>query len=109
MELELPDTLSRYFEAQNAHDAEGMTNCFAPDAMVRDEGRTYAGRDAIHEWKRETIARYGVSVRPLSCTASGGDLKVIARVEGNFPGSPADLTYAFTLDADGLIRALEIH
>jgi ketosteroid isomerase-like protein len=109
MEPELPDTLSRYFAAQNEQDAERMTRCFAPDAVVRDEGRTYAGRDAIREWKRDTIARYGVSVRPLSSTAGGSVLTVVARVEGNFPGSPADLTYAFTLGADGLIRALEIH
>ena len=106
---QLPDTLLRYFAAQNDHDAEGMTACFAPDAEVRDEGRTYLGRDAIRDWKLETIAKYGVSVRPLSASLKDGALAVTVRVAGNFPGSPADLDYAFIMDGSGLIRRLEIH
>jgi hypothetical protein len=39
----------------------------------------------------------------------GLSVTVIANVSGNFPGSPADLTYAFVLDDAGLIRELEIH
>lgn len=103
------DNLSRYFAAQNDHDAEGMTNCFAPEAVVRDEGRTYVGRDAIREWKLDTIAKYGVTAEPLSAKAGADCITVVVRVEGNFPGSPADLTYDFTFDASGLIQTLEIH
>jgi len=106
---ELPDTLVRYFAAQNAHDAERMTACFAPDATVRDEGRTYVGRGAIRDWKLETIAKYGISIRPLNPTAEGQRVTVVAKVTGNFPGSPAELIYQFILDDEGLIRDLEIH
>ncbi len=105
----LPDTLIRYFAAQNSHDAEGMTACFAPDAEVRDEARAYVGRDAIRRWKVETIAKYGISIEPLAATENDDTLSVIAKVTGNFPGSPADLAYDFVLDGSGLIRLLAIH
>jgi hypothetical protein len=108
VELELPDRLSRYFAAQNKHDVEGMTDCFAADAVVRDEGQTYSGHTAIREWKLDTIAKYGVSVRPLKSTGRCDGLTVLARVQGDFPGSPVNLTYDFALGPDGLIRALEI-
>jgi hypothetical protein len=105
----MPDNLLRYFAAQNSHDADGMTACFSPEAEVRDEAHTYVGRDAIRRWKAETIAKYGISIEPLAATDLGDMLTVIARVTGNFPGSPADLTYDFVLDGSGLIRRLAIH
>lgn len=109
MAATLPVNLNRYFAAQNDHDADGMTAAFAQDAEVHDEGRTYVGRKAIREWKKDTIAKYGVTVQPLTSSQSGSLLTVVARVAGNFPGSPADLTYDFVLDQAGLIQKLEIH
>ena len=109
MQPKLPAILDRYFAAQNALDAEAMAACFAPDARVRDEGQDYGGREAILEWKRATIAKYGISIAPLEVSAGEGSAVVIARVAGNFPGSPADLTYSFGFSEDGLIDRLEIH
>ena len=109
MTLTLSQNLNRYFAAQNDHDAEGMVACFAPDAQVRDEGRDYAGRDAILQWMKDTIAKYGISIEPLSQTEEGDTTTVVARVAGNFPGSPADLSYAFGLREDGLIQTLRIN
>ena len=109
MSLELPDPLPRYFAAQNALNAEAMTACFAPDAEVHDEGGTYLGRDAIRGWKEDTVARYGVSIEPLEVSKGDDKTVVVARVAGNFPGSPTNLTYSFGLSPDGLIRALDIH
>jgi ketosteroid isomerase-like protein len=43
----LPDILHRYFAAQNAHDIEALVACFAPDAVVRDEGKDIIGTQAI--------------------------------------------------------------
>ena len=109
MTLTLPKTLDRYIAAQNAHDVDGMVACFAPDARVRDEGRDYSGHDEIREWKRETIAKYGISIEPLSQKEDGETATVVARVTGNFPGSPANLTYNFGIGQDGLIKTLNIH
>ncbi len=109
MPLDLPDPLPRYFAAQNALDAEAMVACFAPDAEVHDEGGTYAGRDQILGWKRDTIAKYAISIEPLEANEKDGGMVVVARVAGNFPGSPANLTYRFGLSPDGFIRTLDIH
>jgi hypothetical protein len=108
MPLDLPKPLPRYFAAQNALDAEAMVACFVPDAEVHDEGGTYVGRDAILGWKRDTIAKYGISIEPLEVSEKDGKPVVVARVAGNFPGSPADLTYRFGVSPDGLIRTLDI-
>lgn len=107
MAADLPDILKRYYAAQNAHDVEAMVACFAPDAHVHDEGRDHRGRAAIRGWKRETSAKYRVAVEPLRVTEHGGRTLVVARVSGTFPGSPAELTYAFTF-CGGLIGTLGI-
>lgn len=108
MQPDLPDILRRYYAAQNAHDIDAMAACFAPDVHVRDEGRDYDGRDAARAWKRETSAKYHVHAEPLTVREEGGETVVVARVAGDFPGSPADLDYRFGLSADGLIATLRI-
>jgi hypothetical protein len=108
MSLDLPDPLPRYFAAQNALDADAMVACFAPDADVQDEGHTYSGREAILGRKHATIAKYGIAIVPLAISEEDGRAIVVARVTGNFPGSPADLTYRLGLSPDGLIRTLDI-
>src|SRR4030095_15146851 len=107
--LTLSKTLDSYFAAQNAHDVEGMVTCFSPDARVSDESRDYSGRDKIREWKRETVAKYGISIEPLSLSEEGGTLTIVGRVTGNFPGSPANLTYECGLGEGGLVQTLNIH
>lgn len=105
----LPDPIPRYFAAQNALDEDMMMDCFAPDAVVHDEGGTYIGRKAIRAWKHNIIAKYGISIDPLEASQKDDNTVVVARVAGNFPGSPANLTYTFGVSLDGLIRTLDIH
>ena len=106
--MTLPGPLNRYFVAQNAHDVDAMTACFAADATVLDEDRTYRGRDAIRGWKVDTLARYAPSVEPLEAQDRDGIYNVTVKVSGTFPGSPIHLTYRFSLDPEGLIRTLEV-
>lgn len=104
----LPDTLNRYYAAQNAHDLDTMVACFAPDAVVRDEDRDIIGTAAILAWKEETSAKYQVMVEPLDCRTEGDRTVVVAEVSGTFDGSPANLTYRFGFADDGRIGVLEI-
>ena len=108
MNQTLPAVLERYYAAQNAHDIEALVACFAPDAVVHDEGEDIVGTAAIRAWKEKTSAKYQVTVEPLECRDESGTTIVVARVSGTFPGSPADLTYRFGLTEDGLIGALEV-
>ena len=108
MSLNLPVILDRYFAAQNAHDIDAMVACFAADAAVRDEGREHVGSEAIRAWKMETSAKYRITAAPIDSRKEGDRTVVMVKVSGNFPGSPANLTYRFGFSADGQIGALEI-
>lgn len=107
MSLTLPKAVSNYLAAVEAKDAEMLTLCFADDAIVHDEGRDYRGLDAIRSWKKETQTKYKYVMQPLDASVSGKTMKLRARLTGDFPGSPADVDYTFTL-ANGKITSLEI-
>jgi SnoaL-like protein len=104
MSIQLPPAIDLYVKAENAGDVQAMSECFAPNATVRDEGRTYEGLAAIKEWKAETKRKYKHAVAPLEIT--GTVLK--AKLSGSFPGSPVILEFRFVLGG-GKIVSLEIH
>lgn len=55
----------------------------------------------------EAKARYQHNTAPIQAEEDGAATKVRVTVTGNFPGSPAVLTFAFHLDGDRITR-LEI-
>lgn len=105
--MNLPPPIQTYFNADRSGDGEALLGCFRSDAVVTDEGRVYAGRAAIDGWWRAAKTRYKHHAEPLDASGTVGAATVRARVTGDFPGSPAELTFAFRLEA-GLIAALEI-
>jgi hypothetical protein len=107
MSIELPAPIAGYFAAENSDDAEALTTCFLPDAVVRDEGRRIQGITAIKAWKREGKAKYQHKIKVISAAETGGETIVRGLVSGNFPGSPIELAFAFVLDGER-IAALEV-
>ncbi|MBX9840872.1 MAG: nuclear transport factor 2 family protein [Xanthobacteraceae bacterium] len=107
MTVQLPAPLDIYFTSENAHDPGGIDRCFAPNATVRDEKRTIAGRAAIRNWRTETGERYRHTVEPLAWDERDGKIIVTARISGQFPGSPINLDHIFVVEA-GMIESLEI-
>ncbi|BBK44333.1 polyketide cyclase [Allostella vacuolata] len=107
MAIALPDPIARYFASETAPDRPAVEGCFAPDATVRDEGRSIRGIDAILEWRAEAIRKYAHTSRPVGLVERDGRTVVAAEVAGNFPGSPVTLDHVFEL-ADGRIRSLKI-
>lgn len=106
MSVTLPKPIADYFAA-DAQDGSAIARCFAADAVVIDEKRTHQGREAITQWKAEASTKYDYTSEPIA-SAQQGDLTVVtARVTGNFPGSPVNLRYAFTLAGQEISR-LEI-
>ena len=105
--MNLPPPLAAYFAAEATADTEALASCFAADAIVRDEGRTMVGLDAIEGWKRDSKAKYQYSVEPLGVSWLGATVKVPVRLTGRFPGSPIEVTYDFVLAGDK-IASLEI-
>jgi len=106
MPIKLPKPIAAYFAA-DARSREAVADCFTADATVIDERKTYRGREAIGAWKAASTAKYSYVTEPTAIRSEGGQSTITARVTGNFPGSPVDLHYNFTLDGDAISR-LEI-
>ena len=107
MAIELPKPIAGYFEADKRPSAETITACFTPAAVVRDEGHTYAGRNAIRRWKDQSSAKYNYTAEPFSIADEDGRIVVACHLVGDFPGSPVDLRYFFVLNGEK-IAELEI-
>jgi hypothetical protein len=105
-QLILPEPIAAYFAADKKT-PEAVARCFTAQAVVKDEGRTYTGLDAIEAWKAAASSRYTYTTEPFALDREPGFQVVRARLTGSFPGSPVDLRYRFALER-GLISSLEI-
>src|ERR1700745_1213112 len=92
MNMTLPPPLAAYLNAGPTDDTASLANCFAADAVVRDEGRTIEGLKAIQTWKKDTKASYQYNVEPLDLSQDGATVTMRAKLTGSFPGSPVELT-----------------
>ena len=107
MSMELPKPVAAYFAGSNAHDAGACVACFTDDAVVRDEGLEWRGAAAVRAWKEEVTRKYRPAAEVIAVAEADGKTIVTGRVSGDFPGSPVDLRYAFTLAGEKISR-LEI-
>ncbi|HST31174.1 MAG TPA: nuclear transport factor 2 family protein [Chthoniobacterales bacterium] len=103
----LPKPIALYMEAENSGDVNLFDQCFALDARVRDESETHKGLAPIKKWKAETKKKYQHTVDPLSVSEKNGKFIVTNKLTGNFPGSPIELDFVFTLEGDKIV-SLEI-
>jgi ketosteroid isomerase-like protein len=107
MSIHVPSPIAAYIKAENAHDAQAVAACFTDEAVVRDEGKTIEGRAAIRAWKVDTSKKYSATISPSAVEAHPHGFLVAAIVSGDFPGSPLEMKFDFTL-AGERIAALEI-
>ena len=97
--VNLPPPIAAYFEA-DSHDADRVAQCFTQNAVVIDEGREHRGRAAIARWKAGATAKYHYTSEPVGIETTETERTVTARLVGDFPGSPVNLRYHFTLEDD---------
>lgn len=98
MTIRLPAAIAEYFETD--YSSSVSANCFASDAVVKDEGKTYIGREVIRGWMIESWEKYAAIATPISVDVIGNETVVTAHTVGNFPGSPLNLRFHFTLNGD---------
>ncbi len=103
--LTLPEPVAAYFAAE--HKPEALARCFTSQAVMKDDGHTYVGVDAIKAFMAAASAKYSATSIPFASEREDGFQIVRAKVTGNFPGSPIDFSYRFRLER-GLIASLEI-
>ena len=104
---ELPAVILDYFTAANDGRIEDATRCFAENAHVHDENNDHIGHPAIRKWVADTTREFQPNTNLLRAIENNGTLVATATVTGNFPGSPVDLNFSFTLTA-GRIAILSI-
>jgi hypothetical protein len=107
MAVKLPKSIEDYFAADRDDGTDAVTVCFTEDAIVKDEGKTHIGLDAIRAWKEGSVKKYRYTVEPFFIATENGKTLVISHLVGNFPGSPVDLRYFFVL-VNEKITELEI-
>jgi hypothetical protein len=108
MSTVLPAPVARYFTTDR-NDSDALARCFTEDAVVTDEGRTHAGRDAIRAWKAASASAFTYTYESLAAEEHDGTIHVTSRVVGDFPGSPVDLRYVFALRGDAIASLVISH
>jgi uncharacterized protein (TIGR02246 family) len=99
--MAVPEVVTRYFEADARRDIDAVVALFADDAVVVDEGETWRGIDEIRAWRDGPASKYEYTTEVFDTEPTGEDGYVVTgRLEGNFPGGTADVTWRFTVDGD---------
>ncbi|MFD9670168.1 nuclear transport factor 2 family protein [Rhodococcus sp. NPDC059968] len=108
MTTAVPKVVTRYFEADARRDIDALVALFADDAVVIDEGQTRRGATEIRGWQTGAASEFEYTTEVLGVAADGEDHHLVtARLDGNFPGGTATLTFDFTVTGE-LISRLEI-
>jgi hypothetical protein len=107
MAINLPKSIQDYFDADRARSPDTVAAAFGESGMVKDKGKTHRGRDAIRDWMAAEDQQYSYTVEPFLVGTKGGKTEVAAHAVGDFPGSPIDLRFIFTL-VGNKIAELEI-
>lgn len=105
--MKFPPAIQTYFDADQELGGPAPLYAFSTDAIVKDEGKTIVGHEAIEAWWRAAKAQYQHTATPQEITEADDRITVTAEVSGQFPGSPAPLSFTFKLK-DDRIASLEI-
>ena len=100
MHIQLTPLTNRFVESMNAQDSAAFITCFAPEAVVEDEGRTHRGTAEIKAWIEEAFAKYQPVLEVASVTEMETGAVITGPVSGSFPGSPVVLNYHLTIAQD---------
>lgn len=105
MNPDLPPVIAAFFEATNTRQFAGFLSLFTADGHVNDEANDYHGA-GIAAWIEQATAETKPVVEVVEVSGDGGQRVVTADVSGNFPGSPVQLRYFFTLEDDKIATLL---
>ena len=101
----LPTTIRDYLAAHAAGDSADALVAFGPDAVVVDQGRTYRGADGVLDFLRSAGAEFDYTTTLVGYEPIGHHRWAVRnRLEGDFPGGIADLTYRFAIDGGRIVE-----
>lgn len=104
----LPAVLAEHLDAHAAHDIERELACYADDAVVTDDGRTYHGTEQIRAWLARASSEFSYTSELTAVRQDApGRWTATHHLEGDFPGGTVDLHYRYVL-RDALVTELVI-
>lgn len=106
--VELPATINTFLAAHAAGEARTAVRLFTDDAVVVDQDESFSGTESVLDFLQNAGSEFSYTTELITARRLD-DLHWVAvnRIEGNFPGNVADLSYRFTL-IDDLISQLTI-
>jgi ketosteroid isomerase-like protein len=108
----LPRVIADHVAAHNNHDPDALMATFAPDALLNDAKREFAGREAIRAWADKEIFGDNVTLAVERAYDQHGDIILRCRVDGDFDKTglpdPVILTYYFSLRNERITQAIII-
>ncbi|MCU1693369.1 MAG: hypothetical protein JWM64_2460 [Frankiales bacterium] len=102
-----PRVVQTWFAAHEAKQADAELATMTDDVVVIDQDQTYRGREAARAWINGSSRQFSCTTTVLTTACDGAATVVTARLEGDFPGGRADLSYRFDV-SDDHISALTI-
>ena len=110
---DLPPVVARHLAACNGRDIDAWVATFAPDALVNDVQREFAGAEAIRAFAAKEIFGDRVTFTPLRAVDRHGDITVHARTDGTYDKTglpdPLVLSLYFRLRDDRITQLIIIH
>jgi hypothetical protein len=110
-ERQLPQSITAFIEATNAHKSDEFLATLTESAIIRDEGQEYRGVSAIKEWSDEKYIGAKVTLNVVDVMNGNDKTIVTLKVDGNFDKTglpdPFLMDFHFTVDANK-IAALDI-
>lgn len=103
----LPQPIAAFYHASDVYDGELLAGCFAPNAVLHDEGMDFQGPAAISEHILTANRDANVHMEITILTERDGETIVTATLTGAFEGSPLPLDFHFSLENEK-IKALNI-
>ncbi len=108
----LPPVIADYLAASERSDVGAIVACFAQDAVVIDEDRTWRGAAEVRQWRQSVATAYEYTAEVTGAQELGEAdgvrrYDVYTHLEGNFPGGKVDLTDHFAVRGER-IMCLEI-
>lgn len=98
---DLPTTIRDYLAAHAVRNTDEAIGLFDPGAVVVDEGRTYRGTDEVLDFLTSAGSEFTYTTTLIGFERTDERHWVVRnRLEGDFPGGIADLSYRFALDGD---------
>jgi ketosteroid isomerase-like protein len=102
-----PSVVEAWFAAHEGQQTDAELTTMTDDVVIIDQDETYRGLEAARGWISGSSREFTYTTTVLASASDGNATVVTARLEGDFPGGRADLSYRFVLAGDR-ISALTI-